>query len=81
MDRAHEQDRFVGIATIEAETGAPIVVGCIAWVDCRVVERHRGASYTIFIGEMVAAGLGAGAEDHPLIWFRRQRRTLAPTAE
>ncbi len=39
-----------------AETGAPVFVDAVAWIDCRVVQRVDCGSHTFFIGELVAAG-------------------------
>jgi flavin reductase (DIM6/NTAB) family NADH-FMN oxidoreductase RutF len=77
FDRGHDDDRFAGLRTTVALTGAPIFPDALAWMDCRVVARHAGQNYTIFVGEIVAASLGAAAESSPLVYFRRQRRHLA----
>jgi flavin reductase (DIM6/NTAB) family NADH-FMN oxidoreductase RutF len=76
FNRAHDHDRFAGLATATAVTGAPIFPDALAWVDCRVVARHEGVTYTIFVGEVVAASLGSEAEAPPLVYFKRQRRQL-----
>jgi 3-hydroxy-9,10-secoandrosta-1,3,5(10)-triene-9,17-dione monooxygenase reductase component len=80
FDRTSDADRFAGLTTITAVTGAPILLDSLAWVDCRVVESHPGATYTIFVGEILAAGLGTSADVPPLIYYRRQRRHLAAVA-
>jgi flavin reductase (DIM6/NTAB) family NADH-FMN oxidoreductase RutF len=71
-DPAHDHNRFAGLAVAEGVTGAPVFPEALAWIDCRVVARYPGETYTIFIGEVVAAGLGHAAETTPLIYFRRQ---------
>ncbi len=76
LDRAFDDDRFAGFATTTAATGAPILPDALAWVDCRVVARHPGDGYTIFVGEVVAAALGDAAEAPPLVYFRRRPETL-----
>ncbi|MCC6629423.1 MAG: flavin reductase [Chloroflexi bacterium] len=75
-DPPHDADRFGGLAIVTAVTGAPIFPDAVAWLDCRVVARHPGPTYTIFVGEVVAAGLGA-AEAAPLVYLQRQLRHLA----
>ena len=80
FDRAFDDDRFAGFATVTAATGAPILPDALAWVDCRVVARHPGDGYTIFVGEVVAAALGDGAEAPPLVYFRRRPETLSLAA-
>jgi flavin reductase (DIM6/NTAB) family NADH-FMN oxidoreductase RutF len=79
-DPAHDADRFAGLAVAAAATGAPIFPEAVAWVDCRVVARHPGATYTLFVGEVVAAGLGRAAEASPLVYYRRERRRLLDPA-
>jgi flavin reductase (DIM6/NTAB) family NADH-FMN oxidoreductase RutF len=80
LDRAFDNDRFAGLTTADAPSGMPIFPGGLAWVDCRVVARHPGEGYTIFVGEVVAAALGEAAEATPLVYFRRRPRSLAPSA-
>ena len=80
FDRAHDDDRFAGLTTEVAVTGALVFPDGLAWVDCRVVDRHPGQGYTIFVGEVVAASLGAGSEAAPLIYFRRRPRRLVDHA-
>jgi len=37
-------------------TGAPLVKGCIAWLECRrLPEPHNETTYDLFLGEVVAA--------------------------
>ena len=53
-----------------AATGAPILEGCLAWVDCRVWATYEGGDHTIFVGQVAAAGLGS--EDSALLFFNRR---------
>ena len=55
-------------------TGAPILDGTLAWLDCRLWETYPGGDHTIFVGEVLAAGAGDGA---PLLWHHRGYRQLA----
>ena len=77
---AHDDDRFVGLETSEAVTGAPVFPDALAWVDCRVVQKHAGENYTIFVGEVLDAAVRAHPESLPLLYFRRSRRQLAVEA-
>ncbi|HET9690050.1 MAG TPA: flavin reductase family protein [Acidimicrobiales bacterium] len=45
-----------GHAVREAVTGAPVLAGAAAWVDCRVRDRLDLGSHTLFVGEVVDAG-------------------------
>lgn len=46
-----------GITTFAARRiAAPLVLGCVGWLECRVVpEPHNQQTYDLFIGEVVAA--------------------------
>ncbi|MCD4483776.1 flavin reductase family protein [Chromobacterium vaccinii] len=58
-ESGHGQDKFAssGLSPLPAQkVGAPRVVGCIAYLECRVVqEPHNQQQYDLFIGEVVAA--------------------------
>jgi flavin reductase (DIM6/NTAB) family NADH-FMN oxidoreductase RutF len=54
-----DEDKFAS-GSLRAEpgpaTGAPLVEGCVAWLECRhLVEPHIEATYDLFLGEVVAA--------------------------
>nr|WP_315243667.1 flavin reductase family protein [uncultured Albidiferax sp.] len=46
-----------GITTVAAsQIAAPLVQGCVAWLECRVLpELHNQGQYDLFIAEVVAA--------------------------
>ena len=52
-------DKFValGLDTLPASrVTAPLPVGCIAWLECRVIpEPHVQQTYDLFLGEVLAA--------------------------
>jgi flavin reductase (DIM6/NTAB) family NADH-FMN oxidoreductase RutF len=60
-----------------ALTGAPILEGGLAWLDCRVEATYPGGDHAIVVGRVVAAGVAAGQDD-PLLYFASQYRRLAP---
>jgi flavin reductase (DIM6/NTAB) family NADH-FMN oxidoreductase RutF len=51
-----------------AVTGAPIIDGSLAYLDCRTVTEHHGGDHTIFIGEVLEAKELSEAE--PLVFYR-----------
>ncbi len=57
-------------------TGSPIIEGCLAYLDCRIVATHEGGDHTIFVGQVVEAGLTDDAS--PLIFYRGRYTTVAP---
>jgi flavin reductase (DIM6/NTAB) family NADH-FMN oxidoreductase RutF len=46
-----------GRAVRLSETGAPIFEEAIAWMDCKVRQSHDLGTHTLFIGEIVDAGV------------------------
>ena len=70
---------FSDLKLTVAETGAPIFVDALAYVDCRVVEVARAGDHDMFIGEPLA---GETLDGEPLIFYSGQYAQLeeAPTA-
>jgi flavin reductase (DIM6/NTAB) family NADH-FMN oxidoreductase RutF len=81
-------DRFEGLATYTAVTGAPILADNIGHMDCRLVAAHAAGNHTIFIAEVVHASVGTAgpvqgddtppntAPAKPLLYFNRGYRRL-----
>lgn len=59
-----------------AATGAPLLEGGLAWLDCRLQQSFPGGDHTILVGMVVAAGVAADRDD-PLLYFASQYRRLA----
>ena len=51
-----------------AVTGAPIIEGVVAWMDCRIQERLEGGDHSIFIGRVVELDI-ARPEADPLLFY------------
>ena len=49
-------------------TGAPVLTGALACLDCRLLECHRFATHSIFIGSVVAGSFRKNAK--PLLYYR-----------
>jgi flavin reductase (DIM6/NTAB) family NADH-FMN oxidoreductase RutF len=56
-------------------TGAPILDGCLAWLDCRIIHAHDGGDHTIFVGQI--EGSGTDERVRPLLFWRGRYRRLA----
>jgi flavin reductase (DIM6/NTAB) family NADH-FMN oxidoreductase RutF len=69
------EDRFAGLDTFLMVTGAPLLVGGLAHIDCRVVHTFPLKSSTLIVGEVLAAQFAA--ETNPLVYFNRTFRGLA----
>ncbi len=59
---------FGDIAFHAAVTGAPIFDDGLGYVDCRVASAHLAGDHSIFVGEVLATGIGT-TKSGPLIWF------------
>jgi flavin reductase (DIM6/NTAB) family NADH-FMN oxidoreductase RutF len=69
-------DKFEGVAWRPAPaTGAPIIDGSLAWVDCRVELVHDAGDHELIIGRVLDLGVGDGS---PLLFFRSKFATVAP---
>lgn len=69
-----EGDRLANVRYRLAPTGAPILEGCLGFLDCSLVARHEAGTHSVFIGQVQAAEVHqAGA---PLIYFDRNYRKL-----
>lgn len=60
-------DKFAGIATVEGQYGAPLIVGALAHVECRTVARYPGGDHEIMLAEVLTLRRGEGA---PLVFQR-----------
>ena len=60
-------DRFEGLATYTAATGAPILADNLGHLDCRVIAAHPAGNHTIYVAAVVDAALGAVQADSRLI--------------
>ncbi|WP_371793572.1 flavin reductase family protein [Streptomyces sp. NBC_01471] len=62
-------DKFAGVAHEPAPaTGAPLLTGVPAWIDCRIHAVHTGGDHLIVVGRVET--LGGAAEGEPLLFHR-----------
>ncbi|MBS3979430.1 MAG: flavin reductase family protein [Rhodobacteraceae bacterium] len=69
------EDKFAGIATRPGLTGAPLIEGALAHIECRVAQRYAGGDHEIMLGEVVALSQGEG---EPLVFRGGRFCRLAP---
>jgi flavin reductase (DIM6/NTAB) family NADH-FMN oxidoreductase RutF len=76
--KSEKYDAFCGAEYFTRITGAPILQGCIAYLDCQVEARYPGGDHTIFLGRVLDLGLGENgrAEASPLLYFRGRYERL-----
>ncbi len=70
-----EHRRFEGLTWTTAVTGAPILEGAVAVLDCRVVAVHDAGDHVIYVGDVAEARAGAG---EPLLYHEGVYRALDP---
>ena len=61
-----ESRRFEGVDYETGETGAPLLAGAIAHLDCRVVAAHDAGDHVIYVGEVHEV---RNAEGEPLLYY------------
>jgi len=65
---AHGPDRFSGVGWRPAPSGAPILAGALAWVDCAVEAEHEAGDHLIVVGRV--RELDLDHEGRPLVFYR-----------
>ncbi len=72
------ENRFANLQTQTLITGAPLIIGGLAWLDCRVQQTFDAVSSTLFIAEALAAQ--TADEGLPLIYHNREYWNLSRLA-
>ncbi len=88
LERSHEvlAERFAGRAPLAdpSLTGIPhqvlpsqnaILVGALAWFDCRVHSTHDGGDHVIVVGRVENVAVGEDTDD-PLLYYEGRYRSL-----
>ena len=76
-------DKFRDVSTRVEATGAPVIEGCLAWIDCRVETVHVAGDHDIVVGRVAALGTADGAADSgsttngPLVFFKGSYSRIA----
>ncbi len=61
-------DKFAGVDWCPAPSGAPVLKGVSAWIDCTLWAEHDGGDHTIVVGRVL--DLGADPSRLPLLFYR-----------
>jgi flavin reductase (DIM6/NTAB) family NADH-FMN oxidoreductase RutF len=59
-------DRFAGIPHKSSANGAPLLQGCVGYIECRKTASHAHGDHTILIGEVLAGEARGG---YPLLFY------------
>ncbi len=68
-------DQFDGVPFAHGVTGAPIIDGASAYLECRISQRIEVETHTLFVGRVIA---GATAPGEPLIYHEGAYAGLRP---
>jgi flavin reductase (DIM6/NTAB) family NADH-FMN oxidoreductase RutF len=60
-----EGDAIGGEAVRAGSTGAPVLESCPAYIECRLVETVEKGDHSIFVGEVVDAGVASEPDGRP----------------
>ncbi|MBW0115635.1 flavin reductase family protein [Pseudonocardia sp. KRD-169] len=61
-------DKFAGVTWQPGPSGAPVLDGVSAWIDCELRDEFDGGDHTIVVGQV--QDLGADAARLPLLFYR-----------
>ena len=67
--KEHMPDRFKGLDVFYLNSGAPLISGGVAHLDCRVTYVYEMPDSTLFIGEVIVAQVCDSLK--PLIYYDR----------
>ncbi|WP_326821779.1 flavin reductase family protein [Streptosporangium sp. NBC_01756] len=77
-DRTRPQGmaQFDGVDWVPGpQTGAPLLVGSLAWVECGLTEVYHGGDHSIFLGEVLTSS--RGTDRAALLFFSGAYHRLA----
>jgi flavin reductase (DIM6/NTAB) family NADH-FMN oxidoreductase RutF len=57
-------------------SGAPLIDGALATVECRTEQRVEAGDHTLLVGRVLTAATGS-SDDGPLLHFRSRYRHLS----
>ncbi|MEV4630613.1 flavin reductase family protein [Micromonospora sp. NPDC049523] len=59
-------------------TGAPLLAGSLAWMECELTDAHLAGDHSVFIGRVLGCGRGTGLSG--LLFFEGTYREVVPLA-
>lgn len=67
------ENKFESVEFEDGLDGIPILVGCLATLECRVTSAYDGGDHSIFVGEVERATVNDG---DPIVYFRGDYRAI-----
>lgn len=74
FSRSALQDRFAGLSVTAGVTGAPLLAGCLATLDCTREAVHDAGDHIVIVGRVRAL---SSREGRPLLYYRGAYAELA----
>ncbi len=71
----HGAERMAGIQTQTLSSGAPLLEGGMAGLDCRVIHTYAAGENTLFVAEVAEARIHSA--ENPLVYHNREYHHLA----
>ena len=68
-------DKFAGVVTTPGTSGAPLLAGALATIECRITQTIDGGDHVIHVGRIEQVTV---ADGDPLLFFQGRYRQLAP---
>ena len=68
------ENKFEGTDFEIGLDGIPVILGCIANLECRVTNSYDGGDHSIFVGEVEKASVHDG---DPIVYFRSDYRAIS----
>ena len=60
-------DKLHGIPYGQSPGGSPVLLDCLAYLDCKVLDTAQAGDHTVFIGEVIA-GESYSVASYPLLY-------------
>lgn len=72
-------DKWAGVETIAGSaTGAPLISGALASLECEVYRRYEGGDHEIILGRVLAVTRPVAGAKEPLLFYSGTYRKLYP---
>lgn len=76
---ARSQDnKFIDVDCVTWDSGAPILSGCLAQLECRIVRMHEEGDHIVFIGQVTRVEYSQAGQ--PLAYWRGAYAQLGSSA-
>ena len=76
MKDYNEERTMVGTPYHRGQSGAPIIDGALAYLECRTYAMYEGGDHTIFVGEIQDAQV-VDPDGQPLLFYKGRYGSLA----